>query len=650
MPRRWAAIALRGTRHGLVAISLALAAGGAVAKPATAQLAQPAQPATVKAATAKANPTQRAAAAKRQARADDALPAAVAEALRQAQVPAEALAAVVLPVGHIGPELAAGKATRKATRNATRNAPSAGRQPAPAWATQADLPMPPSSTLKLVTSIVALDRLGPNHRGFTELLTLAPIENDVLAGDLIVRGGADPELGLPQLWALLGELRWQHGIREIAGDIVLDRRLFRGPREVASQPPFDERPEFAYNAIPDALQLNNNLLGLELSSEGAGGAQGPVSAGTSLGARAFTGGPISARLMPPLEGLEIDTSALRLSSRACRDWGEDWISPPRVAAEPESGRLRVTLQGGFPRGCTQRTALALIPRNALAERHLRWAWEGQGGVWRGRLRELGELGDRRSLSDDQPLLVAPVSLAAQKAALSARSAGAPPPSWLAPGVAWAGTSTATAPGVRLLARRLARPWGELLRAMNKQSDNPSARLLYLSLGLGAMADSPQASTQELAHQAVRGWLAQHRIDATGLVLDNGSGLSRSERLTPRQLALMLVAAQAGRWGPELMMSLPVAGVDGTLRNRFKDSPATGRARLKTGSLKNAIALAGYVPDPQGRWWALSAMISHDQAGAARPALDALVDWVAGGGLAGGLAIEGRQRNAAASHD
>ncbi len=119
-------------------------------------------------------------------------------------------------------------------------------------------------------------------------------------------------------------------------------------------------------------------------------------------------------------------------------------------------------------------------------------------------------------------------------------------------------------------------------------------------------------------------------------LHDGSGLSRSERVTPRQLALMLKAPHAGRQAPELMLSLPVAGVDGTLRQRLKTGPATGLARLKTGTLRNVAALAGYVPDAQGKLWIMAAMVNHDNAEKARPALDALVDWVAQAGpLVGG---------------
>lgn len=514
-------------------------------------------------------------------RGESPLPPAVAEALAKAQVPEDALAAVVMPLGRLGAS----------------------------WQRQAQRPMQPGSVIKVVTSIVALDQLGPNHRGFTELLTSAPQQGDVLAGDLVLRGGADAEFGLPQLWALLAELRQVHGIREIAGDIVLDRGLFRPMRPELGVPPFDEQPEFPYNMIPDALQLNGSLMGLEISSEGGTG-----------GAPATAAPAITARTLPPLPGLVIDASAMRLTERACKDWDDDWISPPQIT-EPEHGTLRVVLQGGFPKGCTVRPNLQLIDRSALAERQLRALWLGLGGSWSGRVREA------------EAPLIAPLGKAAVAAALQA----AQPPllpgaATVVPGVARAGHPQATPPGVRVLASHTARPWGELLRQLNKQSDNPVSRLLYLSLGLPAMADEPGASTAALADRAVRRWLAERKIDTAGLVLDNGSGMSRSERISPRTLAQMLKASQQGRWGPELLMSLPVVGVDGTMRNRLRASPAGGQARLKTGTLKNVTALAGFVPDAQGRPHAFVAMVNHDRAAAARPALDALVDWVARGGL------------------
>ena len=167
--------------------------------------------------------------------------------------------------------------------------------------------------------------------------------------------------------------------------------------------------------------------------------------------------------------------------------------------------------------------------------------------------------------------------------------------------------------------------------MNKQSDNAETRLLFLQLGVKAMARDAMTPTLELAQREVERWFDEQRIERIGLVLDNGSGLSRSERISPRSLALLLKAAHAGKHAPELLMSLPVAGVDGTMRRRLKGTPAEGWARLKTGTLKNVTALAGYVRDTRGDTWAVAAMVNHDRAAQARPALDALIEWVAKSG-------------------
>ena len=481
-------------------------------------------------------------------------PPAVLAALQRANVPLDALALVVLPTTKWGAQ----------------------------WLHQPDRSMQPASTMKLVTSVVALDRLGPNHRGFTELLTSATQDGDVLRGELVLRGGADPELGLPQMWALLAELRYL-GIRELAGDIVLDRSLFRPARMDLGAPPFDEHPEFYYNVIPDALHLSSSQVVVELTSIGAGTltsitAPSGNQTGSQSGAQAVTqaASQVSARLLPPLPGIVVDASELQLTDRACKDWSGDWQSPPRVVVE--AGTSRVVLRGGFARNCTQRAALQLLDRNVQVQAQLRGLWQQLGGEWRGQVREGAAPADARSL-----------------------------------------------------AKHMGRPWGELIRPLNKRSDNAFSRLLYLSLGVKAMAQDNQTPTAELARREVLRWFAEQRINTTGLVTDNGSGLSRSERITPRQMAQMLVAARSGKQAPELMMSLPVVGVDGNLRNRITMGPSTGQARLKGGTLRNVVALAGYVPDNQGNTWIMSAMINHEQAVKARPALEALVEWLSQAG-------------------
>jgi D-alanyl-D-alanine carboxypeptidase/D-alanyl-D-alanine-endopeptidase (penicillin-binding protein 4) len=92
---------------------------------------------------------------------------------------------------------------------------------------------------------------------------------------------------------------------------------------------------------------------------------------------------------------------------------------------------------------------------------------------------------------------------------------------------------------------------------------------------------------------------------------------------------MIVVALDGPRAPELLTALPVAGVDGTLRRRLKTALTLDRARLKTGTLSNAVALAGVVPDRQNRPWVVVVMLNAPEAGAkGRPVLDALIEWVA----------------------
>jgi len=97
-----------------------------------------------------------------------------------------------------------------------------------------------------------------------------------------------------------------------------------------------------------------------------------------------------------------------------------------------------------------------------------------------------------------------------------------------------------------------------------------------------------------------------------------------------QLAGVLLAGQRSNWAPEFQASMPIVAIDGTMRRRLHDSPAAGRARMKTGTLKNVVALAGYVPDASGRQCVVVAMINSDLVsnGRGRTVLDTLVDWVA----------------------
>ena len=166
------------------------------------------------------------------------------------------------------------------------------------------------------------------------------------------------------------------------------------------------------------------------------------------------------------------------------------------------------------------------------------------------------------------------------------------------------------------------PLLEVVREINKFSNNVMAQQLFLTLAAQRSPGVP--ATPEAAREVLRRWLGDRLGEATpDVVIDNGSGLSRETRVSAALLARLLQSAYDSAWMPELMSSLPIGGVDGTLR-RSRATP--GRAHLKTGSLRDVTARAGYVLSNSGKRYVLVAIVNHANAPAARPALDALVQW------------------------
>lgn len=168
------------------------------------------------------------------------------------------------------------------------------------------------------------------------------------------------------------------------------------------------------------------------------------------------------------------------------------------------------------------------------------------------------------------------------------------------------------------------PLYDIVRDVNKLSNNVMARQMYLTL---ATAKAPPPATLEKAAAAVGRWLDARKLRMPGLVIENGSGLSRRERASAGDLARLLVAADASAVRDELASSLAVAALDGTVQRRFHDGNVAGQALLKTGSLEGVRALAGYVITADGRRFVVVAIVNHAQAGAAQRALDHLVQWV-----------------------
>jgi serine-type D-Ala-D-Ala carboxypeptidase/endopeptidase (penicillin-binding protein 4) len=164
------------------------------------------------------------------------------------------------------------------------------------------------------------------------------------------------------------------------------------------------------------------------------------------------------------------------------------------------------------------------------------------------------------------------------------------------------------------------PLAEVIRDINKYSNNVMAQQVFLTLSL----QQNGVGTFEASREILRRWWRE-RVGGDAPSFGNGSGLSREERITALQLARLLQLAWASPLMPELASSLPLAGVDGTLR-RARGAP--GLAHLKTGSLRDVAGVAGYVEGASGKRYVLVAIANHANANAARPAIEALVQWTA----------------------
>ena len=158
---------------------------------------------------------------------------------------------------------------------------------------------------------------------------------------------------------------------------------------------------------------------------------------------------------------------------------------------------------------------------------------------------------------------------------------------------------------------------EVIRDINKFSNNVMAQQVFLTLSL------PSASRSASQDVLRRWWQARIGPDDAPVV-ENGSGLSRSDRISAQALAHLLQSAYRSPLMPELMASLPIVGVDGTQKRSH--AKAVGSAHLKTGSLRDVMAVAGYVHANSGKRYVLVAVVNHANASAAKIAFEALLDW------------------------
>ena len=403
----------------------------------------------------------------------------------------------------------------------------------------------PASTIKLLTTFVALDQMGPAYRWTTEIYADGHMQGDVLNGNLIVKGYGDPRLTLENFWLMLRSLR-ARGLREIHGDLVLDRSYFN--REDSDPAEFDNEPTRPYNTPPDALLVNFKALRLQFMPD-------PEQKSLRIIAE------------PALPQVQLLNNVV-LDNERC----DDWLSRLKLTAVGDRASARLLFSGNYSVACGEKERnYSVLGHPQYVHGLFTLLWRELGGTLSG--------GVRDAITPANAKLV----LAYQTQSLA-----------------------------------------EIARDINKYSNNVMARQLYLALG-AINLEAPASS--EKSARFIKQWLGSRRVAMPEIVLENGSGLSRVERISARSLGHLLLTAQRSAVMPEFIASLPLVSVDGTMKKRLSGADVAGQAHIKTGSLTGVRAIAGYVLDAKGRTMVVVCIVNHARAPSAPLLQDALLNWV-----------------------
>jgi D-alanyl-D-alanine carboxypeptidase/D-alanyl-D-alanine-endopeptidase (penicillin-binding protein 4) len=388
-------------------------------------------------------------------------------------------------------------------------------------------PRNPASTVKLLTTLVSLDILGPAYRWKTEVFAMGEIRGDRLKGDLLIKGYGDPFLVTERVWQLLRDVRFT-GVRDISGDLLIDDSFF----DVGDYDPgaFDKQPLRAYNVAPNALLMNFKVVRYWFEPD-------------------HESNSVTVKLDPPLDNLRVD-NRLGLASGSCRGYQRGITVTTNELVD------EVMFSGKFPKGCKRyamdRTALS---HNEFVYGLFRFLWQELGGTFDGGWDNVVSILNAEPIVSFESL-----------------------------------------------------PLSDMIGRVNKHSNNVMARQLLYTLSAEV---NGYPGTEEGGRQVIANWLTENDLESSKLAIENGAGLSRNARITAAGMGALLTFAWRQPYMPEYVASMSISGLDGTLRRRFHDTELMGKAHLKTGSMDDVTAIAGYLQSKSGRRLAVVALQNHE---------------------------------------
>jgi len=384
----------------------------------------------------------------------------------------------------------------------------------------------PASVIKVLSTYASVLKLGFDYKFPTQFYRSGRLKNGILSGDLVVKGFGDPTLNAKDLDSIVAELR-KKGIRQIKGNIIIDRSFFRvGSKDNSG---FDEHLYSPYNAMPDAMMYNERISTICVIPK------------NNIVRK--KGADESYRVV----------NHLRQVNQPCRGR----YSWPGVKIDKSRAMTTVILKGNISRRCGKTNICNVITKPYLSFYY----------ALKNKLREKDIM-----VSGKMHLRKVP------------RNA-------------------------RHLFTHYSRSLEKIISKTAKKSNNLYARHLLLYLGAKVYGAPSTLNKGRRAVERIlrrKGALREH-----GLILDNGSGLSRTAKLSPKMLVDMYEHAYS-KYGERWLQTLSIAGVDGTIKKRFRGSVVKNRAWMKTGTLKRTKNIGGYVKGKDGQMYEAVIMVQSNR--------------------------------------
>ncbi len=405
----------------------------------------------------------------------------------------------------------------------------------------------PASLVKLFTTFVALDYLGPGYQWSTKVFA----SDSILDGStryLLFQGTGDPYLTKENLWLIVNRLH-NLGLRSIKEGLFLDQSYFEA--NVSSSGDFDNDPLRPYNLMPSALLANFNMIDFAMAPN-----------------RSKRSVDFSFNILP---ANIIFDNQMKLGTGECSNFMDS-----AVFSEIQKNKVvSISVEGYFPEDCSKvQHELSLTNTNHYFHGMFSDLWNLSGGDIQGYFVETV-----KKTTLEKPLLV-----------------------------------------------HKSPPLTDIVRLTNKDSNNFMSKQIFLTLG---NHQKNNAASLQQSRKLMQSMLDKYGIDFQDQFIDNGSGLSRKNLVRAQTLSELLMKIYQHPLRAEFISSLPISGIDGTTKKRFKKFPLKERMHLKTGTINGVKGLAGYVLGLSGKEYIVVFMHNDfsEFTYKTQPFQDAFLTWV-----------------------